>query len=207
MNQDGKKERRKGTEKGTEKGVRLRKLIFESQRSPITRRHTTRQQSRHAVCFLLRLRSVRWIAVGPGGRPARQGCRAEGGGDRPRRRPRSLPLTSWRPPWSAPALRSAHRAAANASTAAEPAGRRRAPLRSGPRLRSLSLPPWGPHGPPLCETAGSPRSAGAASPRAKNTRPGPRRCASLLASCAPLSRLHGRRRFRCAPPSLLPIFL
>ena len=75
-------------------------------------------------------------AVGPGGRRARQGMPRERGGEWPRRRPRSLALTSRRPPWSAPALRSAHRAAANASTAAGPAGRRARSLPLGPRLRS-----------------------------------------------------------------------
>ena len=48
-----------------------------------------------------------------------------------------------------------------------------------PRLARPSARSGGPHGPPLGETAGSPRSFGAASPRAKDTRPGPRRVAAL----------------------------
>lgn len=70
------------------------------------------------------------------------------------------------------------------STAAA-AGRCGAALRRRPRLRSLTLPAEGPHGPSLCETAGSPRGIGATNRPRKQPR-GPLRFTP--ASCAPLGR-------------------
>ena len=62
----------------------------------------------------------------------------------------------------------------------------------------------GPHGPPLRETAGSPRRVWAASPRAKNTRPGPRRCATLrLNACTDgAADVPARAGFHCAAPTV-----
>ena len=77
--------------------------------------------------------AVRWVAVGPGGRPVREGSRTKWRASSP-----PSPAFAFahvrRPPWSAPALRCAHRAAANASTAAD----------GGSASRSASLRPSAP---------------------------------------------------------------
>lgn len=116
---------------------------------------------------------VRWIAVGPGGRLARQGCRANAAGSSP------AVGTECRPPWSAPALRCARQAAGFASAAEDGGSAIPLPL-VGLRLRSLrSLRP-GPYGPALAGTALlAPTEQGEPDARSPQTRP---RAAALL-SC------------------------
>jgi hypothetical protein len=185
----------------------------------------------HSPCFLppaAGASSVRWSAVGPGGRLGRCRGPAEGGGHRARHRPRSLSLTSWRPPWSAPARCCARLGAGLTSTAAvksvspkasrAASGRRARDLRLtaavAQRLRSLrSLRP-GPSGPALAGTAHSPRGIGAAAVRAVPDGPRSRYAVSEVVSSA-LVRLprtaaicftvkvarHRRRPFRrCGAP-------
>ena len=126
-------------------------MIRAARRAPALRRRLLRAVTCPASS--LRCAAVRWSAVGPGGRRARQECRAERGGHRARRRVRRplrcAAFPQARPPKGAPALRCARQGAGPASTAA----RTRPSLRFGPRggsacplallalrLRSRSLP-------------------------------------------------------------------
>ena len=179
----------------------------------MNQRHTSRppfiassSRPSRSVCFLLRLRSVRWAASPPGAAcvhpcahgtrghrapgPSRVHCapsslraRESGPADRDRRGPRSARRL--------PPRLNRRRAGGSARRG----GRDRRPRLARPSARS-----GGPHGPPLRETAGSPRRIWAASPRAKNTRPGPRRCAALrLNACT-----DGAASLQLVPASVAP---